>query len=157
MNTLPFYQWIAGTWISAIMRNSQWGFACVETVHLLALAVLGGAVILTDMRVLGAGLRSQTPASVAAALRPLLLGSVSAMVITGGLLVASDPLKYYASPAFQWKMILFLIAVLFYATLYPRKVLFNEHRTTAGKRIAATISLSLWLGIGLAGRAIGLI
>jgi hypothetical protein len=35
------------TWIGTAIRESQWGFALIEMVHLLALALLGGALLVT--------------------------------------------------------------------------------------------------------------
>jgi hypothetical protein len=66
--------------------------------------------------------------------------------------------KCYYSPAFRWKMALLAAAVTFYFTLHRRALL----RTGAGvpdlwSRAAAVISLTLWLGVGVAGRAIGLL
>ena len=57
MSLLPIFQWLVHapefTWV----RDSKWGFAVVEMVHLVALAGLGGAVLLADLGVLGVGLR----------------------------------------------------------------------------------------------------
>jgi hypothetical protein len=54
-------------------------------------------------------------------------------------------------------MTLLAAAVLFYFTLYRRVVLTLGSAATLASRVTAVISLSLWLGVGVAGRAIGLI
>jgi hypothetical protein len=57
MSLLPIFQWLVHapefTWV----RDSKWGFAVVEMVHLVAFAGLGGAVLLSDLSVLGVGLQ----------------------------------------------------------------------------------------------------
>ena len=58
MPCLPFFEWC-----EAIVARQQpsamslWLFPVIEAVHLLGLCVLGGAVLLVDLRLLGVGLR----------------------------------------------------------------------------------------------------
>lgn len=140
------------------MRESTWGFAVVEMVHLLGMAVLGGVVLIVDLRLLGLVLRGQPPQRLARDLSPLLTGSLIVMAISGVMLVSEETLKCYYSPAFRWKMALFAIALAFYFTLH-RKLLNAGGEETPGllAKLAAGVSLGLWLGVGVAGRAIGLI
>ena len=58
MNLFPFFEWCASTSLSQAISTSTWAFAVIESVHLLALSVIGGAVLLVDLRLLGFGLRS---------------------------------------------------------------------------------------------------
>jgi len=156
LSLLPLFQWLGRTPLGVTMRDSTYGFAIVEMVHLLALAFLGGAILLVDLRLLGFGLRSRTAGQLAKDLSPLLLVSLALMVISGVLLVASETMKCYYHPAFRVKMLLFVIAITFYFTLH-RRLLRSElgSRTTGWAKAAAVISLALWLGVGLAGRVIG--
>jgi hypothetical protein len=55
-------------------------------------------------------------------------------------------------------MALLAAAVIFYFTLHRRALLHaDEGAPTLWARTAAIISLTLWLGVGVAGRAIGLL
>ena len=47
------FQWIEHSWLGTAVNNSLWAFAAFEAVHLLALAVIGGAVLVVDLRTLG--------------------------------------------------------------------------------------------------------
>jgi hypothetical protein len=65
------FLWLGQTGLGTFMRESTWGFAIVETIHLLGLAVLGGAVLvgnLTSGRVL---FRRSDGAAIVAAVRPV--------------------------------------------------------------------------------------
>ena len=42
-------------WLGQLIVGSQWLFPVIESVHLLALATLGGSVLIVDMRLLGLG------------------------------------------------------------------------------------------------------
>jgi len=151
MSLLPLFQWAAHAPLFAVMRDSKWGFAAVEMVHLLALAAFGGTVLVVDLGILGIGLRRQAPSRLARELFPIFLGSLLAMVLSGALLVAAEAMKCYYHPAFRLKMVLFALAVLFNFTI-PRSAV---RTPSAWSKIAAVASLALWLGVGLAGRAIG--
>ena len=59
MNLLAFFQWCEATSLGTAIRETTWAFAVIESVHLLALSVIGGAVLLVDLRLLGFGLRHQ--------------------------------------------------------------------------------------------------
>jgi hypothetical protein len=151
MSLLPLFQWASHTPALAVVRDSKWGFAVVEMVHLLALAALGGTVLVVDLGILGIGFRRRTPGRMERELAPIFVASLIAMVLSGTLLVGAEAMKCYYHPAFRLKMVLFAAAVLFHFTIY---------RTALGSpsiwsKIWAVASLTLWLAVGLAGRAIG--
>jgi hypothetical protein len=140
------------------MQTSKWGFALVETVHLLALAALGGSVLVLDLRLLGVVLKREQARIISRDLGRILLGSLLVMILSGLALLSEEALKCYYSPAFRWKMALLAAAVTFYGTLHRIALLrADESMPNFWSRAAAVISLSLWLGVGVAGRAIGLL
>lgn len=140
------------------MQNSRWGFAVVEAVHLLGLAVLGGVILVVDLRLLGFVLKGEHARTVARGLSAVLLVSLTVMVLTGTALVSEEALKCYHSPAFRWKMALLGAALLFYFTLHRAALLRTEkHQADLWSRLAAAVSITLWFGVGVAGRAIGLL
>ncbi|MGH8185607.1 MAG: DUF6644 family protein, partial [Steroidobacteraceae bacterium] len=53
MNLLPFFEWLEGSALGSFMKDFAATFAIVEAIHLMALAVLGGAVLAADLRLLG--------------------------------------------------------------------------------------------------------
>ncbi len=137
------------------MAGSKWAFAIVEMVHLLGLAVLGGTVLMVDLRLLGLRLRRRPADEVARELSPFSIASLIVLVISGIFLVIDGPLRYYANAAFRLKMLLLATAITFSLTAHRRVVLSGSDRVTTGARVTAVVSLALWLSVGLAGRAIG--
>jgi hypothetical protein len=157
MTFLGLCHWLATSRIGIIMRDSTWDFAIVEIVHLLALAIFGGAVLLVNLRFLGLWFRLQPISKIARELLPLTGGGVIVMLVSGFLLVANGPVRYYYNPAFRIKMALFVFALLFHFTLQialARRPLKRE-TSPVWLRISSVLSLFLWLSIGVAGRAIG--
>lgn len=139
------------------MRDSTYAFAVVEIFHLLALAVFGGAILLINLRFLGIAFQSQSSSQLAKDLLPLTAGGVAAMFVSGALLFMGGPVRYYHNPAFRFKMVSFLVALIFHFTLQVREARNSvEHeRNSPFLKIGACLSLLLWLSVGLAGRAIG--
>jgi hypothetical protein len=152
-----FFNWIELSWFGAAIRDSLWLFAAIEAVHLLALAVIGGAVLIVDLRLLGFGLVRQPTAAVARDARPWLLGSLAMMLITGFPLMASlAASKYYVNLAFQLKMVFLLLAIVFTFTV-RRSIIFRDDSRINPilGRLVAIVSILLWSGVGIMGRGIG--
>jgi hypothetical protein len=155
---LSWFVALGHSWLGQYMQASHWGFAIVEAIHLLSLATLGGAVLLVDLRLLGLFLKDESARMVSRGLSNVLLSSLVIMIATGVALVSEEALKCYHSPAFRWKMGLLVTAVLFYFTLHRSALLRTEkQQADIWSRLAAGVSLTLWLGVGAAGRAIGLL
>jgi hypothetical protein len=153
---LPFFQWCESTALGTAIRMSPWAFAVIESVHLLGLAVIGGAVLLVDLRMLGFGLTNQRIAELARAVFPWLVGSLVVMLLTGVALFLSEPLKCYDSRAFWVKMISLGLAMLFTLTIRRRVTMADETRVRPiWFKLVALVSLALWFGVGGGGRWIG--
>ena len=90
MPLLPFFTWCEQTVIGETIRGSQWLFPVIESVHLLGLVVIAGAVLVVDMRLLGLGLRQQPVAQLARDARPWMIGSLIVMLTTGILLFLAE-------------------------------------------------------------------
>jgi hypothetical protein len=153
---LPFFQWCEATSIGTAIRSSPWAFAVIESVHLVGLSVIGGAVLLVDLRLLGFGLRDQRVADVARAAEPWFVGSLAVMLVTGIALFLSESTKCYGSAAFWVKMTSFALATLFAFTIRRRVTLAEETRVRPiWFKLVALVSLALWFGVGASGRWIG--
>lgn len=149
---------LAHSGLGQVMQTSRWAFALVEMVHLLGLAILGGSVLIVDLRLLGVVLTGESAIAVGRDLSRLLTVSLIVMVLSGIALLSEEAGKCYYSPAFRWKMALLTSAVVFYFTVHRQALLRAEREASAlWSRIAAVVSLMLWFGVGVAGRAIGLL
>ena len=153
MSALPFFQWAEASTLGEMIRDSTWAFAVIESLHLLALSVVGGAILLVDLRLLGFGLRAQPVADVAREARPWLIGSLIAMLVTGVGLFLSEPMKCYASTAFAVKMTCLALAVVFTFTVRMNVTMTDEARVRPHQlKLVALVSLALWFGVAASGR-----
>lgn len=151
---LPFFEWCEASFIGQAIRNSLWLFPVIEAVHLLALASLGGALLIVDLRLLGVGLRQPIP-EIARDSRPWLIASVVVMLATGIALFLSESVKCYWNPSFWVKMTTLPFALVF--TFVVRQPIAKRATAdaTLGTRLVALVSLALWFTVAAAGRWIG--
>jgi hypothetical protein len=107
------------------------------------------------LRQFGLVYKAQPISEVANALRPWSRWSLVVMLASGVLLFLSEAMKCYGNTSFRVKMLFLFAALLFQFTIYNRTVASEDKVSPAGRRIAATVALCLWFGVGLAGRSIG--
>lgn len=147
---------IAAWPVSRAINESSWIFATVQAFHIVAIAFLAGAVLVVDLRLLGAGFSNQPLARVAREARPWLIGSLIGLVATGVPQFISLATKEYESPYFRWKMLLLLVALIFTFTVKHRIAYAPEGRFGGGvSKLAALVSLGLWTAVAINGRLIG--
>lgn len=153
----PFFQWCDATWLGESIRSVTWAFPLIETIHILALAVLLGSIFLLNLRLLGIWIHGWTAKHMAGVLAPYIWVSLVVILVSGILLFLSEAIKAYGNAAFAPKIVLLLLAMAYHYTIY-RKATANETETTPIRaKLAALVSLALWFGVGVAGRAIGFV
>lgn len=156
MSLLPLFQWCETSGLIVAMRRSLWLFPVIESMHLMGLALIGGAILLVDLRLLGFGLRRQPAARIARDAERWLLVSLLVMLPTGFLLFMASAVKCYYLPAFWVKMSALALALAFTFSV-RRRVALSADSSTHGvrTRFVALVSLSLWTSVAVAGRLVG--
>ena len=156
MSLLAFFQWCYQTPVGETIRDSAWLFPVIEAIHLLGFTLTLSAVLLVELRLLGAGLSRQPVAQLAAGAQPWLLGGVTVMFASGIPLFMSESIKAYYSFAFWVKMTSLFLVLLYTFTLRRRvtgtDLIIDRPLLT---RSLAVMSLSLWFGVAWGGRWIG--
>ncbi len=155
---LELFQWLGSSWLSNAIRESRWAFATIEVFHLLGLALLGGSALTLGGRILGLVVARQPVSVVARETTPVALTGLLVLLVSGTLLVADGPLRYYANVAFRAKMLLVIAAVSASVWIhrYARRIV-PADRPSASLRAAALFTLLTWFGVALAGRLIGVL
>jgi Family of unknown function (DUF6644) len=151
MSLLELCQWIQFSPPLVAMRSSAWLFPVVASIHLMGLAVIGGAVLVGDLRLLGFGLSRQPAALVLRDAERWLKVGLLVMVPTGILQFMCFATKYYFL-RFFWVKMAALFLVLVFTFSVRRRMLAKTDET---HRLAALVSLSLWATVAIGGRWIG--
>jgi hypothetical protein len=156
MSVLSFFTWCENTPLGEAIRDSTWLFPVIESVHLLGLAVIGGAVLIVNLRLMGFGIDRQPVAELWHDTRPWLVGSLAAMLASGLLLFTSEATKLYYHQSFWVKMTSLLLAALFTFTVQRKLALADPGRVRPfWCKTAALTSTLLWSAVGASGRWIG--
>jgi hypothetical protein len=157
MSLLQLFRWFDATWISQVIRNSTYIFPVVEVFHLLGLTLLLGTVTVVDLRMLGLGMRRQSVSDLAAQLTPWSVGAALLTIVTGILLFLSEAMKCYGNAAFPYKMWFLLGGIILYF-LTQRRINAPDSRLSPGQlKVIAVVSLVVWYGVAIAGRAIAFV
>lgn len=119
-------------------------FAHWEVWHIVSLFMLGGCMILMNLRLLGVGLTSEPPSVIEKNVRPWLAFGIFGVLASGVLIGMANAEKLYDSPAFVVKMISLVAAIVFtYAVCVPTAK--AEGRVTNGAKVAMVIAMVVWL------------
>ncbi len=154
----PFFQWMQGLAFSKFFLESIWPTPIVQCIHLVAIAVFVGALLMVDLRLLGKGLSDMPLPRVARAAEPWLIGAFVVLVLTGIPQMTSTALKQYYSPFFWWKMEMVLIGVILTVTI--RRKLASKDESELGPvlpKMVGLASIALWTSVTIGARLIGLL
>jgi len=158
MSMLPFFQWMESLAFSDFIRMSAWISPAVNVMHLLALVVFTGAVLIVDLRLLGQGLTERPLAQVARDAQPWLIGGFLALLVTGIPQLTTTAMKQYYSPFFWWKMEGLLLGLIFTFTLRRKVTLADEARVGPfWAKAVGLVSIAIWSGVTIGARLIGLL
>jgi hypothetical protein len=145
-------QSIEASALGQTIRESTWLFPAIESTHLLALALLGGAILIMSLSILGWGLNTPVVEVYKSAHR-YLNGAVVVLIATGILLGVSEPVKLYGRQAFWVKMISLAIALI--VTYFVFNPLVRRGATGFRLRGVTVVTIAAWLLVAMAGRWIG--
>jgi hypothetical protein len=146
------------TQFANVIRESVWAIPAIQSLHLLGLASLGGAVLAMDLRLLNIAFTRQPVAAVLATTRWWLYGSIGLMIATGVPMLATAALRAYFNTSFWVKMIGLATAIVFVFVvrnpLLKSQIALGSTRTSLNVALGLT-SIAIWLTVAAAGRWIG--
>jgi hypothetical protein len=145
--------------VAALVRRSLYVYPLLNATHILALTLLVGCVVPADLRMLGLfGAVESGPF-----LKLMTAISATGLVLavaTGFLLFSVQPLEYASNPAFLTKVSLVALgtvnAIAIRVSAAWQKATI-EGAVSPGLRVAALLSLTIWIAALVAGRWIAFI
>jgi hypothetical protein len=155
MSILKLLEWWGETPVAHAMNSAGWMFPAVEILHTIGIVLLVGLAAIVDLRLLGVRLTKTPVAVLSSELAPWTTAGFVIALMTGPLLLATDPDRYYRSWEFRFKMSCLVLAILFDFTLH-RKVRAGAG-SLATQRAAGWISIALWCCVAASGRTIGVL
>jgi hypothetical protein len=132
-------------WIENPLSTSPTAFPILECIHIAGFALSIGMTAFIDFRLLGFGLKKQTPARIARAFDGWMLGGLIVALFSGLLLFSTDPDMYYLNWSFLIKMACLLLAIAFNYTIHRRAI--ASYLSPMAARLVACVSLALWVSV----------
>jgi len=154
----PFFEWHNTSWLGQTISGSIWYFPAIETIHILAMAIMFGGLLVLNLRLLGLGMTKQSLPMLAKTLMPFVNTGVIVMLVTGYAMFASEALKAFSNDGFKFKMASLALVLIFQYTIY-RSLLKKDdgQRSSVLSGGAALVNFLLWFCVGAGGRAIGFV
>lgn len=153
MNLHQFSDWLSSTAFSQLIQTTTWSIPAIQTVHILALALLFTAALLLSLRIAGRGLSAEPLAQLTARFSRMIWLLLLVLLVSGSLLIIAEPGRTITNPVFYLKMVQLAVVVLI--TAWLAAVSRREGFRPGGLHIAAgVLAMLLWTGIIFAGRFI---
>ncbi len=154
-----FSKWLAATRASEVIQDVTWIIPLVQTIHILAIAMILSSAAMLELRLLGWAGKRVTISGMAERFLPWIWGALVVLALTGTVLIVGEPARSLLNPAFQIKMGLVASAIVVTA-IFQRTIrrdsgywdLSPGRRRSA--RLVAVVSLAIWLAIAVCGRLI---
>jgi hypothetical protein len=149
---LSFFEWLGGTVFSRALQRPT-VFSVVDIIHQLGMALFIGTIAIVSLRLLGLLMAGRPVSEVAGNVRWGTTIGLTTMLITGPLMAAGEPVRWYGDNPFRVKMSVLLLALIFHFTLYRRMT----KRDDGGRVLqgfTGIAALLLWFGVGWVGRFI---
>jgi hypothetical protein len=149
--------WLDQTPLSQAIQVTNWVVPAVQTVHILAIAVVASSALIIDLRVIGVFGADQPLKDVSSRFLPFVWWPLLILLVTGAIMVTGEPPRSLKNPVFQLKMGLLVVAVVITGLLQfllRRDPAFGDPGSWGRGAVAtiAILSMLLWSGIIFAGR-----
>ena len=140
--------------------GGTWLFPLLESIHVIAAAMVVGSILWVDMRLLGLASTRYAISTLNRELVPWTWGAFTVAAITGFGMFITRAASHVLNPAFQWKIFLLVLAglnmVYFHYRIYRYIGQWDDAVATPTQlKITGGLSLILWAGVMLAGRWVG--
>jgi hypothetical protein len=151
-----FCIWLDQTPASLVIQTRAWIVPTVQTIHILAIAVVTTSALMIDLRLVGIIGRDQPIERVSSRFFPLIWWVVLVLLVTGIVMIIGEPARSLQNPIFQLKMALLIAALT--VTYFLQRLSRNKAFVDVAKRppiaaqAMAVVSVLLWTGIILSGR-----
>jgi hypothetical protein len=143
------------------LRNARWTYAAVNAAHIAGFALLVGAIVPLDLRLMG--WRRSVPLRVMArVLLPVAIGGLVLAIVAGLALFSVRAVEYAGTTLFQFKMTL-VVCGIGNALLLHRAAQWEAEQGTVGAlpparlRVAGALSILIWLAVLTCGRLLAFI
>jgi hypothetical protein len=155
-----FISYFEGSGLADNIRENDVLFPLIESVHVVAICLVVGSILVVDLRLLGLASIHRSVSRVTSGILPLTWSAFAVAVASGTLLFISNATKYLENGYFVAKIVLICVAGLNMAIFHgisardlPRWE--KEAALPLPARLAGGLSILVWVSVVACGRWIG--
>lgn len=157
MSLRTVFEWLDALPSSVALRESDYGYAAMLSSHVVSMCLFAGLIVMMDLRLVGIGNKHASVSQIQRGLFPWQMFAMVLSSISGGLLLYSQPMRYYGKVFFWTKIVLLALAgvnaLIFHHTTYRSVAAWDNDRVPPfGARLAGGLSIALWAGVVVFGR-----
>ena len=156
MDLLSFFTWLDTSWLAELSKANGGVFAVVQMIHLLALTVLGGMVLVQDLRLFGLILQNVELRILVSYTRRWFDAALATSVVSGVFMSSAVAMKLLYNEMFWAKMTALLVGAIFvYVIERPLLRHMGDDLRALTRRLLGASSLMIWFTVAASGRWIG--
>jgi len=156
MTMQGFGAWLYETPVSTLIRDEGWIIPSVQSIHILAIAVVIGSALVSDLRIAGLLATDTMPNVVIRRYLRWMWAALVVLLVTGTIMAIGEPDRVLGNQTFWIKMLLVVVACVI-TWLFRRPLLHPDFVLEHAKwrslvKPAAWLSLGLWIAVIFCGR-----
>ena len=152
-----FCDWLANTPISMVIQTVSWIIPMVQSIHIMAVTIVVGSVLMVDMKLLGVVGRGSPISGATRRYLPWIWVALVVLLLTGSILTMAEPRRELINNVFRLKMALILIVC---AVTGAFQLAVSRNASAWGEtpsnqwsaRLLAIGTLAVWIAIIFCGR-----
>src|SRR3954464_6734708 len=106
MDMHGFSEWLYGTGVSSAIRDNFWVVPVVQSFHIIAIAVVVGSALVTELRIAGVVAPDESMSVVARRYLPWMWRALAVLLVTGLIMLIGEPDRTLTNTPFWIKMAL---------------------------------------------------
>jgi hypothetical protein len=152
MSSSLIIAWIYASPLSTAIRDILWVIPTVQSIHIIAITVLFGSALVSDLRLAGVLVSDEPMRGVVRRYYPWMRNALIVLLMTGLLMIIAEPDRVLVNTTFWLKMA--LVVTAFGLTLWLRRPLLRAPDNGDPRPIKALawLSIGLWCVVIICGR-----
>jgi hypothetical protein len=152
MSSSLIIAWIYASPLSTAIRDILWVIPTVQSIHIIAITVLFGSALVSDLRLAGVLANDEPMRGVVRRYYPWMRNALIVLLMTGLLMIIAEPDRVLVNTTFWLKMA--LVVTAFGLTLWLRRPLLRAPDNGDPRPIKALawLSIGLWCVVIICGR-----
>lgn len=147
MSAHQFVTWLYATPLSTMIRDELWMVPTVQSIHIVAIAVIFGSAVVSDLRLAGVFATDEPAGGVVRRYQPWMRNALIVLLLTGMVMSIGEPDRVLVNPTFWIKM--GLVVTVFTLSWRVRRPLLGRAAEPGPPDRAGFVKPLAWLSIGL--------